>query len=218
MELLRSLHKKRPSALDLMFATHPMSEERYQTVVKSVDAMPQSVRDLPLHRERYMDNTASLRAMGGAIETLQEGEKALGGKKYGEAERLFAAALKEAPGDYAGLLMMSKCQYALERFSEMDRYAEEAQAVYPAEAQAWNVGGMAKLKRERYEAAYEDFTRYGKILPGNPATVFQKGYALEKMGRQAEAASHYKQYLQKVNRGERAVHANRRLREWGYIR
>jgi len=218
MELLRSLHKKRPSALDLMFATHPMSEERYQTVVKSVDAMPQSVRDLPLHRERYMDNTASLRAQGGAIEALQEGEKSMGGKKYAEAESRFAAALKEAPVDYAGLLMMAKCQYAQERFSEMDRYAEAAQAVYPAEAQAWNVGGIAKIKRKKYEAAYEDFSRYGEILPGNPATVFQKGYALEMMGRQAEAASHYKKYLQQVNRGERADHAATRLREWGYIR
>jgi predicted Zn-dependent protease len=218
MEFLRSLHKKRPSALDLMFATHPMSEERYQTVVQAVGAMPPSVRDLPLHRERYMDHTASLRALSGAIETLQKGAKALGGKKYGEAESLFTAALKEAPGDYAGLLMMSKCQYALERFSEMDRYAEKAQAVYPAEAQAWNVGGIAKLRREKYEAAYEDFSRYGEILPGNPETVFQKGNALEKMGRQAEAAAHYKQYLQQVNRGENAVYANRRLREWGYIR
>jgi predicted Zn-dependent protease len=218
MELLRSLHKKKPSALDLMFATHPMSDERYRTVVKSVDAMPRSVRDLPLHRERYMDNTVSLRAQGGAIEALQEGEKAMGGKKYGEAESLFAAALKEAPGDYAGLLMMSKCQYAQQRFTEMDRYAEKAQAVYPAEAQAWNVGGMAKIGRKKYEAAYDDFSRYGEILPGNPATLFQKGYALEMMGRQAEAASHYKQYLQKVNRGKWAVHAATRLREWGYIR
>jgi predicted Zn-dependent protease len=218
MELLRSLHKKRPSALDLMFATHPMSEERYQTVVGAVGGMPSSVRDLPLHRERYMDNTASLRALSDVIGQLQRGEKAQGEKKYGEAASHFAAALKKAPGDYAGLLMMSKCQFAQERFGEMDRYAEEAKAVYPAEAQAHNVGGVAKLKRGKYEAAYADFSRYEELLPGNPETTFHMGFSLENMGRREEAARRYRQYLQKVNRGQNAQHAVRRLREWGYIR
>jgi predicted Zn-dependent protease len=218
MELLRSLHKKKPSALDLMFATHPMSEERYRTVVAAAAAMPASVRGLPLHRERYMDNTASLRAQSDAVELLQEGERAMGGEKYGKAEGDFAAALRKLPQDYAGLLLMAKCQFALERFGEMERYAEEAKAVYPAEAQAWNVSGVAKLARRRYEAAYADFSRYGELLPGNPETIFQKGYALEMMGRRAEAAAHYKQYLQQVSRGKRAVYAYNRLREWGYVR
>jgi predicted Zn-dependent protease len=218
MELLRSLHKKRPSALDLMFATHPMSEERYQTVVQAVGGMPAAVRDLPLHRERHMDNTASLRALGDVIEQLQKGEKSLAGKKYGEAESHFAAALKKAPGDYAGMLMMSRCQLALERFGEMDRYAEEAKAAYPGEAQAYKMGGLAKMLRKRYEAAYADFSRFDELLPGNPEIFFYKGLALEKMGRRDEAAGQYKQYLQRVNRGQNAQHAAQRLREWGYIR
>jgi predicted Zn-dependent protease len=63
MELLQSLHKKQPSALELMFATHPMSDERYDTVVSRIGAMAPTVHDLPLGRERYMDNTAGLRAL-----------------------------------------------------------------------------------------------------------------------------------------------------------
>jgi predicted Zn-dependent protease len=216
MELLRSLRKEKPSALELMFSTHPMSEERYQTVVRTVNGMSPSVKGLPLHRERYLDNTASLRTMSGVIEELQKGEKAMGGKKYGEAEGHYSRALKGAPGDYAGLLMMSKCQFVLERFGEMDRYAEEAQAVYPTEAQAYNVGGRAKMERKKFEAAYADYSRYGELLPGNPETIFYKGYCLENMGRREEAAGQYRQYLQRVNRGQNAQHAVRRLREWGY--
>ena len=34
MDILRGLHKGRPSALDLMFASHPMSDERYATAVR----------------------------------------------------------------------------------------------------------------------------------------------------------------------------------------
>jgi predicted Zn-dependent protease len=218
MELLMSLHKDKPSALELMFSTHPMGEERYRTVVKAVAELPPETADLPLGRERYLDRTASLRAMGGAIEEMQKGGKAMGKKKYVEAEDHFAAALRVAPRDYAGLVMMAKCQYARERSREMERYAEEAKAAYPAEAQAYNVSGIAKLLNKRYEGAYADFTRYGEILPGNPETIFFKGLALEKMGRREEAARQYGQYLQQVSRGENAQHAARRLREWGYLR
>jgi predicted Zn-dependent protease len=218
MELLMSLHKDKPSALELMFSTHPMGEERYRTVVKAVSGLPPETADLPFDRERYMDRTASLRAIGTAIEEMQKGGKAMGKKKFGEAEGHFAAALRVAPRDYAGLLMMAKCQYAQEHSREMERYAEEAKAAYPAEAQAYNVSGIAKILNKRYEGAYADFTRYGEILPGNPETIFFKGLSLDKMGRRQEAAGYYRQYLQKVNRGEHAQYAANRLREWGYLR
>ena len=35
MDILKSMGKHQPSAIELMFATHPMSEERYQTAVES---------------------------------------------------------------------------------------------------------------------------------------------------------------------------------------
>ena len=34
MDMLRSLNKSKPSAIELMFSTHPMSDERYATAVK----------------------------------------------------------------------------------------------------------------------------------------------------------------------------------------
>jgi predicted Zn-dependent protease len=35
MDILRSMSKEKPNAIEMMFATHPMSDERYQTVVKA---------------------------------------------------------------------------------------------------------------------------------------------------------------------------------------
>lgn len=218
MDVLRGLHKDRPSALELMFATHPMSDERYRTVVQEVSRMGAAVGDLPLHRERYLDSTASVRADGPAIEEMQRGEKFMAKKKYRQAESHFAEALKKSPDDYAGLLMMAMCQYALEQAAEMDRFAERAKAVYPAEAQAHHISGMAKLIRHKYELAYRDFSRYGEILPGNPNTTFFKGLSLEKMGRRDEAARQYLSYLEVVQSGEQAAYAYRRLKEWGYAR
>ncbi len=49
------------SSAELLFATHPMSSERYQTAVKTASNKYKAAKSNPLHRERYMDNTVGLR-------------------------------------------------------------------------------------------------------------------------------------------------------------
>ena len=218
MDMLRSMSKHQPSAIELMFATHPMSDERYQTAVEAVGNQYRFTKTFPLHRERYLDHTAKLRAMKAAIEELQKGEKAMAAEKYGEAEDHFKTALKQAPDDYAGLLMMSKCLLAQKKDAEAKRFAEKAQQVYPQEAQAYHLSGFAKLRLKEFDAAYQEFSEYDKLLPGNPNTQFFKGYALEGMQRIEKAANEYYQYLQSVNQGQQAQHAYQRLVEWGYIK
>jgi predicted Zn-dependent protease len=218
MEMLASLSKRKPNAIEMMFSTHPMSDERYTTTVNRVRTDYTQARANPLHRERYMDHTARLRAIKPAVEALQEGEKAMAGKKIDQAESLFRRALKRAPNDYAGLMMMAKCQLVRERFGEARRYAEAAKSVYPKEAQAYQVAGLAKLKKNRFSDAYRDFSAYQRLLPGNPNTLFYQGYCLENMGRRKQAATRYTTYLNAVQKGDQAQYAYRRLVEWGYIK
>ena len=218
MDMLRSLSKHKPSAIELMFATHPMSEERYRTAVDAAQTKYQSAQDLPLHRDRYMDHTASLRAIQGAIEEMQKGEKEMAQSKYGDAEKHFRRALKQAPNDYAGLVMMAMCQLVQENNREGNRYAEAAKDVYPKEARAYHVSGFAKIRMKDFEGAYQDFNAYEERLSGNPQTIFFKGYCQEGMQHIQEAANHYHQYLQLVQQGDYARHAYRRLVEWGYYK
>ncbi len=218
MDMLNSLSKHSPNVIELMFATHPMSSERYKTAVDTIATKYKSVNKDRLYRERYMDNTARLRAMRGAIEDLQKGEKEMASQKYDSAETYFGNALKKAPEDYAGLVMMSMCQLAQNKHSEAQRYADKAKAVYPKEAQAYHLCGFAKIQQKKYESAYTDFQSYEKRLPGNPNTTFFKGYSLEGMQRTKEAAEEYSKYLQVVKEGENAQHAYQRLVDWGYIK
>ncbi|MFH1488165.1 MAG: M48 family metalloprotease [Pseudomonadota bacterium] len=218
MDMLRSTSKREPSAIELMFSTHPMSDERYKTVVNAADSQYRNAGDLPLHRDRYMDHTARLRSMKNAIEEMQKGEKAMAKKDYGAAAAHFQRALKEAPDDYAGLVMTAKCQLARGNFTEAQRFAGRAREVYPREAQAYYIGGIAKIKAKNFDAAYAEFRDYEKILPGNPNTVFFKGYSREGMRNQKEAAQEYKRYLQIVSEGEQAQYAYQRLVQWGVIR
>jgi len=218
MDMLRSTSKHKPNAIELMFSTHPMSDERYRTAVQSVQTQYRHVQNLPLYQERYMDNTVKLRSMKGAIEDMQKGESAMGGEKYDEAETYFKKALKQAPEDYAGLVMMAKCLTVREKYSEAAGFVGKAKQVYPQEAQAHYLAGFVNIKEKKYDSAYEDFNAYEKILPGNPNIKFYQGLSLEGMKRVPESANKYYEYIKIVNQGEKAKYAYQRLLEWGYAK
>ena len=218
MDILQSLGKHKPNAIELMFATHPMSEERYKTAVNKANTKYKSAQKQPLYRERYMDNTARLRAKKGAIEEMQKGDKEMARRKYGDAEAHYRKALKLAPNDYAGLVMMSTCQLVQKKYPAGRRYAEKAKKVYPQEAKAYHLAGFAKIHTKDFEAAYKDFSKYEKVLPGNPNIIFFKGYCQEGMQHKKQAVEQYDRYLKLVQQGDYAKHAYRRLKEWGYYK
>ncbi len=218
MEVLRSMSRRKPGAIEMMFATHPMSEERYQTATQTVQTKHKAAGNFPLNRDRYMDHTAKLRSMEGAIEEMQNGEVAMMKKQFQNAESHFQSALKKAPNDYAALVMMGKCQLALKRPARARQYVDRAKLIHPKEAQAYHLSGMARMMGRRFGSAYEEFNNYEKLLPGNPNTIFLKAVSLDGMQRRDSAAREYTRYLRTVNQGEQAQHAYRRLVGWGYIK
>ncbi|MDM8551314.1 M48 family metalloprotease [Desulfobacterales bacterium HSG2] len=218
MEMLNSLSKGRSGITHILFSTHPMSDERYHTAIGNAQKKYESSKKLPLHRERYMDNISGLRAIKGAIEAMQKGDVSMMRQKYDTAETYFQSALKQAPEDYAGLLMMAKCQIAQGNHSLAQRCADKAVQIYPREAQAHHLSGFAKIKGKKFEAAYSEFRKYEQLLPGNPSTAFFKGFALEGMQKKRESAKEYNRYLQTVQQGTRAKHAYKRLVTWGYVK
>ena len=133
------------------------------------------------------------------------------------AETHYRKALKVAPRDYAALVKMAECLTVQKRYPEARRYAEDARQVYPGEARAHHVSGIARMMTKDWSGAYEAFAAYEERLPGNPNTVFLKGLSLEGMGRNPRAAQEYYRYLQSVSSGEPARYAYGRLVEWGYI-
>ena len=218
MEMLNSMNQHKAGATDLLFATHPMSSERYQTSVRQASNKYRQYSGQPLFRERYMDTTAGLRKIKVAIKTMQDGEEAMGKEQYSQAEGLFKQALAQVPDDYTGLLLMAKCQLVQTKDSEAERFADRAKQVYPDEAQAYNISGITKIRNKKYDAAYEDFSIYERHLPGNPNTVFFIGLSLEGMQKIEPAAQAYNRFLQQVRQGKQAQYAYQRLKEWGYIK
>ena len=218
MEILVRLFNDKPSALEMMYATHPMSSERLQTAKDRTVIDYYAAAELPFYEERYMDQTVNLRAMRGTIESLQKGEEAMTSQKFSQAQTYFADALRQTPNDYAGLVLMAKCQMALNNPGEAKFYAEQAKAIYPEEAQATYLSGIADLGVNKPDAAYDAFDGYERMLPGNPNTIFLKAISLEQMQNKQGAAEEYYRYLQQVTQGQNAEYAYQRLIDWGVIR
>jgi predicted Zn-dependent protease len=218
MDLLRSQSKETPGLLETKFASHPMSEERYETAKGAAEKKYAASRAGRLKRERYLDNTARLRSLKPAVAAEQRGEVLLAKKSVGEAEGQFAEALRRAPDDYAGLVLMARTQVAQKRYSEAEGYVDRAVSAYPSEGQALALAGIVKLALKQPEVAYQRFDAYDRVLPGNPATLFFKGVALESMQHRTSAAHYYRAYLKTGAQGSQAKYAAQRLRDWGFAR
>jgi len=218
MDMLRSMHKTKPSALDQMFASHPMSDERYRTAVNRAQAQYAQAHSRPIHRDRYMDNTASVRRLGPAIKEIQKADALMAKKQADAAETHYATALRKAKGDYESLLKLAKCKLQRDKNSEAVYLAAEAKSAYPAEPQAYQVHGFACLASNQFQPALADFTHYEKVLPGNANTQFLLGLTYEGMTQKKDAANHYTNFLKKVSSGNQADHAKKRLIEWGYLK
>ncbi|NLX19318.1 MAG: M48 family metalloprotease [Desulfobulbus sp.] len=218
MEVLNRNKQRNPSAIELMFATHPMSNERLATARQAVATTYQASRGGVIQRERYMDNTAGLRRIKPAVLALQNGSTAMGKKQYQAAKEQFAAALQTAPQDYTALVMMASCQMALKDTAGAVQYARRATGVYPTEPRGHSLLAISLINGKKYDQALRSLGEYDRLLPGNPQVIFYKGYCYEHMNRQQDAASHYHSFLQKVRSGEQAKYAYSRLQSWGYIR
>lgn len=217
MDVLRSKNQSNPSAMDLMFSTHPPSEERYQTARRQAAERYARHRQAPVHRERFMDETAPIHRLKPTIVAEQKGEREMGRKSYDAAEQHFRSAVDMSPDDYTGNVLLGKSLLAQEKSREANRFFERATSIYPQEAQAHHLSGLTSLHAGDFDSAYERFDRYERLLPGNPNTVFLKGYALENMNQTREAAEEYYRYLQQVNRGQAAEYAYKRLQAWEYL-
>ena len=218
MEVLVRNGRENPSAIELMFATHPMSSERLAWAKHAASTTYARFASGAINRERYMDRTQKLRRIKPAIEAMGKAGAALNKKKPQQADQLLARALRIAPNDYTALVMRAKCKLTMKQTGEARALARAASRVYPQEAQAHLISGIASLTEKQYGPAYTEFSRYDQLLPGNPEILFFRGLCQEHMQHRDQAARFYHAYLQKVRRGKNASYAYNRLKTWGYIR
>jgi predicted Zn-dependent protease len=218
MDVLRSQSRSKPGLLETMFASHPMSDERYETAVRRAENKYAGQRGKGVQRQRYMDHTADLRRLKPAVTAMQQGEGLMAKERLPQAEERFASALSLAPDDYVANMLMAKVKLAQKRPREAEAYLAQARAIQPGEGQAQQMSGIVQLALNQPDAALQFFNSYDRLLPGNPNTGFLKGVAYENMRDRKQAAQHYYRYAQEVGGGKEAQYATSRLKAWGYLK
>lgn len=215
MNMLQNLSGRQPSMIEQMFSSHPMSDERYRDAQREATGRYGQHRNLPMHRERYMDNTASLRRIKPAIEQQQRAETLLGQGKHAEAITALESSLKIAPRDYTGLVMLGKAWMMQEQYAKARPYLQQAIEVYPQEAQAQHLDGVVALQQKQPDVALNRFQTYQRLLPGNPNTDFFLGLSHEGLQQRSEASQAFRRFLQQGGSGKQAEYAQARLAAWG---
>lgn len=217
-QMLVDQEKQSPSVLATMFSSHPMSSERRNTAAQRASTRYQTSARAPVQRERFMDSIANLRRIKPTITACQNGETAMAGKQYVQAQGAFETALRHSPRDYAGHCRMAQCLQAQNKAREARQYAQQAQAIYPQEAQAHKLDGVLALGLRDPEAAFASLDRFDRQLPGDPGVLFLKGVSLEGMGQRQAAAQHYARFLRTNPQGQASQFAASRLQAWGVLR
>lgn len=164
-QLLVDQQKEAPSLLSTMFSSHPMSSERLNTAAQQARQRYASSANTPTQRERFMDSTASLRRIKPTITACQNGETAMASQSHSQAQTAFANARKLTPRDYAGHFRMAQCLQAQKKTQEARQYTQQAQAIYPQEAQVHKLSGVLSLSLRDPGAAFEGLDRFDRQLP-----------------------------------------------------
>lgn len=217
MTLLNSLHSQSPNAMQIMFSSHPMSDERLRNANDQMASYYSRERTRNMGRERYMDYTQALRKDKALIQALAKADLAVSGGQFDEASEHLARAKAERDNDYALWIISAKNNMGLGRHRQAVTDLTRAKSLKPAEQLALYMQGASYLELGDYDPALASFQSYQQRLPGNPMVNFFIGYSYEGLGNRAQAATAYQQFLRQVQQGEQAEHAYRSLKEWGYV-
>lgn len=218
MALFMKESQRDPSVVEVLFATHPMSAERYSTTKNRAEKSYSRLRGAPTNRERYMDYTQKTRSQLPMLKALGEGDKALSRKDSAEAEEHYKKALTYSPDDYVANCRLGEFYLAVGKEERASVFLGKARDIYPQEARAAKALGASYVQQRQWSRALQNFNDADRILPGNPEMLFIKGLCYEGMGRRDPAAQHYSAYLQRVQKGKQAQYSYSQLKRWGYVR
>ncbi|HEY7448203.1 MAG TPA: tetratricopeptide repeat protein [Vicinamibacterales bacterium] len=103
------------------------------------------------------------------------------GRLSGRAERLLTSVLKDAPGHYDALRLLSASQLSQHRFREALQVARRARDLRPEDAWNYGVIGDALIELGEYDEAFESFDKMMSLRP-SAAAYARVAYARELQG------------------------------------
>ncbi|MEI7900343.1 MAG: M48 family metalloprotease [bacterium] len=214
MKLLVRISGANPSALEQMFATHPMSTERLQMAETRIRTEYAGRNAGVTGQAAFLAATADIRKSKPALKQFATAETQLVQKQYAAAKRSAEQGLRLAPNDYVGLMLVAQANQKGGNLAGAQQAAQAAAGVCPAGALAQGLLAQCALQRKDFGTALSHLNTLERQVPGDARTSFYKGLAYEGQGQKQQAAQAYQRYLQRGGAGSsQGQYATQRLQQ-----
>ncbi len=215
MNLLVRLGGSNPSALEQMFATHPMSAERLKAAQDRAANEYAGQNVGADNQAAFLSATANLRKNKAAFKQFAVAEGQLAQKQYAAAKATAEQGLRSAPNDYVGLMLVAQASQKGGNVAAAQQAASLAAQIDPSGARAQGVLAQCALQKKDYTGALQHLSAFERQVPGDPETSFFKGLAYEGSGQKKQAAQAYQSYVLRGGTGSaRGQYAARRLQQF----
>jgi len=215
MGVLVAQQERDPSFVERMFASHPMSSERYDVAKARVAQQPRDVLERPERRREYREHMAVVIRQREAYDRLGEAQRLLAKDDLAGAERRLRQSSDEWPSDgvlRAFLAISELKQKRLEAaMTDADRAGRDAPEVFLARMTA----AQALVAGKRFDDALPHAESAARLLPESAQAHLVLGIALENVGRRDEAVESYETARRLDPEGEIGQAADARLRRLG---
>lgn len=197
MKLLVRISGSNPSALEQMFASHPMSTERLQAAQARIQSEYAGKNAGVNHQAAFLAATANIRKNKAAFKQFETAESQLAQKQFAPAKTSAEQGLRLAPNDYVGLMLVALANQGGGNAVAAQQSAALAARLNPSGARAQSMLAQCALQNKDYGGALQHLAAFERLVPGDAGTAFCKGLAYEGQGQKPQAAQAYQAYLQR---------------------
>lgn len=217
MQILQSLSDKEPSAIEGMFASHPISSERVATAKKAVAKYPAVLRtEKNLKKAEFAEATVYMKSVEPAYIMAEKGSALVSKGKNTEGLKLLREAAAEAPKEAKISAMLASAEYKAGNAAAAEWEIGRAVELDPELFDARFSAGVIYFKRDLHKKSLAELSVAEKLVPGQPQVAFFRGRDFEAMGQRDKAAREYKYVVENVQKGPMVDYSVNRLVEWGY--
>ncbi len=220
MQIFQGESKSKPSLVEELFSTHPMSSKRVETAEAALNtqyAQAIKTRNLARTSREFTEVAQVMKKEAPAYAKYDEATEAAGRGAWYQAIPLYQTALQLKPAEP---LFYADLGYAY-AMTNQDTLAEEnfrrASAVYPQFFKPKFYMGQLKYYQRNYSQSISYLTEADRLIPGAPLVRLMIGEGYESLGDSQTAARYYADVSKRDTQGGLGSRARSHLQRLGFI-
>ena len=217
MEILDSTKKKEPSKLEALFASHPLTSQRIDTLKSNLASNRYQGRDMPFKKDDFLRHTAYIRSLKKAYSHYDKGDALMGKKDYVKAEDEYRQALSLDNKQAVFHMSLAWSLYKQKRFKKASISISTAIDLYPDLFSNRFLGGINSYKLRDYFKAIDHLSKADKIIPSVPEVKFYLAKSYDFSGSVRRAVRYYREVVRLSPESKAGKEALLRLKELGAL-